>query len=395
MFFFILQFYNSFLPGYFIIFFCFIYIFFLWVYKRTLFKKLFSLKNFFIVLFTLAIVIPVVKPYFDVYVKYNAARDIRDTIHLALQPEDLIYPNQHTRLEPILLAISKLEKVYRTDEMKAGYIGFIFSILSIIAIIYFFRKIKKKDVLYNSFITTGLLGLILSFGPALHWARETIHHPFPIILPYALFYYIIPGFKGFRNSQRWEVLFVFCLSVSIAIFLAYVLRKGKLKTRVIYLILILGIILEYNFPMKFYPVLPEKNFPKVYSWMGTTPKSSVFIFMPIYNWNSPGITELTREYYFTENFRNTVNGYSGFSPYDWQNKVMYLYKNFPDEKSFKIIKAFGVNYIVIDKDEYDSLYKNKYYTKGNGDYVINSLKNNHNLKLEKAFGATYVFKTGK
>ncbi len=389
--FFLLQIYNSFLPAYFLIFFYSIYLFFLWLRDRKTIKKIFTRNNILIVLFSILLVIPIIKPYLDVNREYNAKRDIRDAIHFALQPEDLIYPNEHTIFQPLLMSISNTQKYTRTDEIKTGYIGLVFSVLSLFVIFYCIKRFRKGNILQKSFLTTGLLGLILSFGPALHFARQTIHSPFPVILPYALFYYIIPGFSGFRNSARWEILFIFCLAVLIALILPIILKNFR-KAFLIYLVLILGIVAEYNFPMKFYKVLSISEFPKVYEWIDATPKNSVFIFMPIFNWNSPNSAiELEREYFYTKSFRKTVNGYSGFSPQQWQKDVLYLFNNFPRAESINKIKAMEVDFIVVNKDQYDSLYKNKYYLLGDGNYVLSNLNKNEGLVLKEKFGDTFVY----
>ena len=391
LFFFLLQFYNSFLPGYFILFFYVIYFLFIWIKDRRVTKKVFTKNNLLITILFILLMFPIIKPYLDVDNKYHAARDIRDSIHFALQPEDLIYPNEHTVLEKVLLEISNLQKYQRTDEIKAGYIGLMFSLLAIVVIVFSFKKIRKIKLLEKSFLTTGLLGLILSFGPALHFARETIHNPFPIILPYALFYYIIPGFNGFRNSARWEILFIFCIAILISLVLPLILKNIK-KAWIIYLILILGIIIEYNFPMKFYKVLSINNFPKTYDWMNTISKDSVFALMPIYNWNSPNSQiELERQYFYTKNFRKVINGYSGFSPYNWQKEVLFLFNNFPNKKSLEKLKQMRVNFIIVNKDEYDSLFKSKFYKLGNGDFVISNLNKSSEVFLKEQFGSTFIY----
>ena len=391
MLFFLLQFYNSFLPGYFLIFFYLIYLFFIFIKDKNKIIKLFTKTNFLILLSTFVLMIPIIKPYYDVFKEYNAARNIRDAIHFALQPEDLIYPNEHTVLEPLLLQISNIKQYKQTDEIKSGYIGLVFTLLSLLTIFYAIKKINKKNILENSFLTAGLLGLILSFGPALPFARETIHKPFVIILPYAIFYYIIPGFSGFRNSSRWEMLFIFSIAILISIVLPSILKNNK-KSLIIYLLLIVGIVAEYNFPMKFYPVTQVKDFAQSYKWLSNTPKNSIYITMPIHNWNSPNYAiELEREYYSTQNFRKTVNGYSGFSPFKWQEDILYLFSNFPENESILRIKKMGVNYIIVNKNEYDSLYKNKYYLLGDGDYVIKELNDSSEIELKEKFEDTYVY----
>jgi hypothetical protein len=129
-----------------------------------------------------------------------------------------------TRLEPLLIKLSRIDSYPKNAEFKTGYIGLAFSILSLFTLIYFIRR-KEKNMYFNPFIITALIGLVLSLGPFLHINRQTIHHPFPIPLPYALFYYIAPGFQGFRNSARWEMLFVLCMAVAIAILLNRLLKN--------------------------------------------------------------------------------------------------------------------------------------------------------------------------
>ena len=180
-----------------------------------------------------------------------------------------------------------LVKIFPVNvHFKSGYLGFAFSILSIITLVYFFTRFKKKDFIFNSFGTIAVFGLIMSFGPALHWNGKTIHEPFPIILPYTLFYYIFPGFQGFRNSARWEMLFVLMMAVAASMLLFKLLKKlSPVKRSLIYIILMGLIIVEYNFPMKFMEVPQKKDFPKVYSWLSTTSQNAKIIELPIYNWN--------------------------------------------------------------------------------------------------------------
>jgi hypothetical protein len=159
-----------------------------------------------------------------------------------------------------------------------------------------------------------------------------------------------------------------------------------------YFFIIALIVLEFNFPQKFYPVLKRKDFPKVYSYLNTTPTDSVNITMPIYNWNSPNSNiELQREYYSTINFRKTINGYSGFSPARWQKDVIYLFNNFPSSSSVKKIKEMGADYIIVNKDEYDILFANKNFFFGNGDKVIATLNTDSTLELNAQYGNTYVY----
>ena len=143
--------------------------------------------------------------------------------------------------------------------------------------------------------------------------------------------------------------------------------------------------------MHYMPVTQKQNFPPLYNWLQTTPSDTSIIIMPMYNWNMGGSSvEMRREYYSTIEFRAMVNGYSGFSPPPWQVLITTLQKNFPSEQSVKQIRLLGVNDIIIDKDQYDSDYRN-HQIGINGATVINDLSHNISLKLIKTIGNYTVF----
>jgi len=393
--FFVLQTYNSFLPGYFLVFFFLIYLIYIFFYDKRKLKQIIK-KILLAFLISIALLLPIVIPYYKVSYEFHAVRDVRDAIHFALQPEDFIYPNEHTKLAPTLLKIESLEKLPAKAEVKPGYLGLLFTLLSILLIFNFFRNFKKKEIVFNVFTITSILGLLLSLGPFLHIGRLTIHKPFPIPLPYLLFYYILPGFNGFRNSARWEMLFIVCMSTSIAIFLPKLLKNYKKSVKIaIYIFLFFGVVLEYNFPMHFVQVATFKQFPKVYSYLAKIPNHPIILFMPVYNWSTPNSgEEILRDYYSIEGFPKTINGYSSFSPPPWQKLVEFLLLYFPDTKTINEIKKLKVNYIVLERDKYQELISSQFQFVNfkSFDQTIESLKTNSSLSFMGVFGDAYVFK---
>lgn len=377
--FFLMQTYNSFMTGYFLIFFFVLYICFMFFRDRQSLHIFTNKRNIAVIFVALALLIPIIIPYYQTSIKYHATRDIRDAVHFAIQPEDLLYSNEHTKLQMFLLNLP-LNQHSQNGEFKPGYLGLVFTLLSIFTIFFAFIKTKKKDLLLKLFTTTSLVGLLLSFGPALHLCRKTTHIPFPIPLPYTLFYYILPGFQGFRNSARFEMMFILFIAIAIAIILAKSLKRTNFMIRnTIYIFLIFGVFIEYGYPMKFQPVPQKNEFPEVFNWLNTTPKNSASIIMPIYNWNMPGSSaEFMRDYYSTANWRRTANGISGYTPPTWEKLVVRLHYNFPDISSIKELKELGINYIIIDKSAYD---KNVYDT----------LKTTPSLRLIKSIQNFHVF----
>ncbi len=392
LFFFVIQTYNSFMPGYFILFsYAVIFTYFLF-YQQKKAKKLINKRTLSLFITSLALVVFVSIPYFLVSKEFEYTRNIRDAIHFALQPEDLLYPSIHTKLHDVLISLP-INQVSQNNEFKPGYLGFVFTLLILFSTWYIIKNLKKKNFILNSFFITSLVGLVLSLGPALHLGRQTLHIPFPIPLPYALAYYVLPGFAGFRNSARFEMLFVICIAVVVAYVLHQILlNESKRAQLFIYLTLILGCILEFNFPYTYVRVVQKQNFPKVFEWLNKTPNDSSSLIMPAYNWNSQyAPDEMLRNYYSTANFRRTVNGYSGFFPPAWQENLTYLTNNFPSNESIKKIKKQGVDYIIIDRAGYDKNFNNK-NLKYDGDTIVEKLGQNTSVQLIEDFGDYVVFK---
>jgi hypothetical protein len=395
---FLLQFYNSFLPAYFILVSYIIILIFYWFNKRKQTRKIFTKKNLLFIFSAIVLLIPIIQPYYQVSKEFHYVRDVRDAIHFAIQPEDLLYPGPATRLQPFFMDTIPTNKFSQNGEFKPGYLGLIFSLLFVVVIIYIFKNRKKSNFELMIFSSIGLLGLLLSLGPFLHIFRQTVHKPFPIPLPYLLFYYIAPGFQGFRNSARWEILFILAFAVVIGIVLSMMLRKYSQRSKVIiYLLLIVGIVSEFNFPLHTDKVPQVENFPKVYNWLETTPRDAALVELPAYNWGWWPYTqhELWREYYHTEDFRKTVNGYTGFSPPPWQKMIAELNAQFPLESSTRQLKSMGIDYIIVHKDEYDACGKVAICgtpPKTNGIKIIQESKKNKNLLLVKQFDNVYIFK---
>jgi hypothetical protein len=394
----LLQIYNSFMPGYFIIFSAFLIILFFILANKNNMRIIFSKKIIFSSVFTLLLIIPVILPYYEVSSEFKYTRDIRESIHLGLQPEDFLSTNSFSKFNNIFSSFSFNHCDHTNCEIKPGFVGSIFSLLSIFTIVYLFRNWKKQKYAIKGLLWTAILGLILSFGPFLHIARYTIHKPFPIPLPYTIAYYLLPGFNGFRNSARFEMMFIIPVAVLIAYVFTDMLKNvSRIKVFIIYFICCLGIIAEFNFPMKFYPVPKMKDFPKVYSWLNNTPKNTVLIEMPIFTWHMlPYVfNENWRLYYSTANYRNMINGASGFSPPPWRDSITKILIRFPSNNSIQELKKQGVNLIIVHKKEYDLLYKNDFTTENkkidNGTTIINSLKDNNRVMLIRVLGDDYVF----
>lgn len=390
--FFVIQTYNDFMAGYFLVF-CFVIL-------ACIRATFLQWKNLFALLITFLVVLPICIPYYQVSKEFHYARDLRESIHFALQPEDLLVTGEYSRLNSFLTFFSNPKQYPANAEIKPGFLGLIFSLLSICTALYLLFG-KKKNVLLLAFVTIALLGLTLSFGPALHLGRKTIHHPFLIPLPYALFYYLAPGFQGFRNSARFEMLFILAMPIGIGIMLHELLKKKKHWIIFgVYIFLLLGTIAEFNFPIHFEHAPTFEEFPPVYAWIAQkTSPHAVILETPMYNWdNNPfgDNQEVRREYYSIIHFRNIVGGGSGFSPPPWQRLAKDMFANFPSKQTLARAKKIGVNYIIVHTGEYNILHSEKWKSDGHGvpdgNYVVSQLDQYPGVSFVKQFNNDYVYK---
>lgn len=358
-FFFVVQIANSFLPGYFLLL-CFtIFLFSYFLFDKKVFA-LFSNKKVFVLVGVVVFCSGLLAlPYYKVSKEFGYVRDIRDTIHFANRPEYFFYSSDQTRLYKFLL-----NTFYSADKgpyFHHGYIGFPLLALSLFSFLYW--VFHNKDSFYpntSSFWAIAITAYTLSLGPALQWRGSVIKDPFLIPLPYAVLYYAIPGFKGFRNSARWEMLWVFALAVLCGLIIGHIMKKADTRYKIVITFLIcFSVLLEFNFPFAYKRIQTKKEFPAVYAEIAKLPKSTAIVELPIYNWDMHpfSVTENKRLYYSTAHFKKTMNGGSGFSPPVWQKTVKHIVTEFPDKATINYLKKLKITHILIHTDEYTMLAK--------------------------------------
>lgn len=258
------------------------------------------------------LVLPFVAPYLQVSKEFNYVRPIRDAIHFSLVPSDLL----------------------------TFGIGFwVVALLTLARL----RDWRRLDVFDKRVFFLALAGLVLALGPAMHFVRETVRvGPLPAIpLPYAVLYYVVPGFAGFRAPFRWALLFGIFIFVAAA-------RTFKIGKPVLVVLAVLTIF-EIKIPFRYEKVPPYSEFPKEQIWLRDNYKGRAVIQFPIYNWGDyPGRTvETAREYFSTAHYHPMVNGFSGFSPADWQAKVYWLQREFPNDETLSYLEGIGVKLVLM------------------------------------------------
>lgn len=117
------------------------------------------------------------------------------------------------------------------------------------------------------------------------------------------------------------------------------------------------VILEVNFPFKYRVVPRVKEFPPEQIWLKDNFVGAPIIQFPIYGWFDPSTSsgvvldgvglETLRMYYSTIHWHPMVNGYSGFSPKEWEEKVRWLQVAFPGIKAIAYLRTLGVKLVLV------------------------------------------------
>ncbi|MBI4099826.1 hypothetical protein HY440_02360 [Candidatus Microgenomates bacterium] len=295
--------------------------------------------------------VPLLIPYFLVSRQFNYVRPITDAINFSLQFPDLVNVSSFSRLGQFVAA----------SPGTPAYLGGVFLILILLMI----HKSK-----FNRWLLGAGVSFILALGPALHIFRNTVHlGPIPALpLPYALFYYLVPGFSAFRTPSRWILITAACLTVAIA------LHFAKRITWPWAIVLSGLVLLEVNFPLKYVSVPSVSQFPPEQVWLKDNYIGAPIIQFPIYGWfdgQNLGV-ETLREYYSTIHWHPMVNGYSGYSPTEWENRVKWLQKNFPSSETIDYLENLGVKLVLVPAD-------------------LNPLCCQNKLKLVARFPNAYVY----
>ena len=282
-------------------------------------------------------------PYFNIGRQFNYTRTIRDTAHSAFSINKFFTPE-------ILFYLSLLSTLVVLRIKKSN-------LLKIISI-----KKEKLPKYFWLFASFTILGGVLMLGPVLKFNDQTIKiFNLPIPLPYLFFYYIFPGFKAFRASSRWIIIFAFGLSIT----LGYLLDNIKIKKSYInkdtfinlLTISILTLLLITQVPkLKTFKI--DTNLPPIYQVIKKRPETVLAEF-PTYVWSQYDqyYRESDRLLYQSYHNKNLYNGFSGFTPPDREKLWHTMSNNLENKEVVQHLKDSKVELVLLRGEE-NNLYKN-------------------------------------
>ena len=168
---------------------------------------------------------------------------------------------------------------------------------------------------------------------------------------YPFLYEYTSVFRGLRAPARASVYCLFFVAVLAAYATAALTRTGSSLTRwLVSAVICAGLLLEYRVaPLELiaYPNDP----PALFKVLARLPTGVVAEF-PMPKRNSPPYQDPRYAYMSTFHWMPLVNGYSGFYPRSYLNRLVRL-ADFPDPESVASLRRENVRYVIIH-DEGDS-----------------------------------------
>ncbi|HCQ30978.1 TPA: hypothetical protein DIU27_01150 [Candidatus Collierbacteria bacterium] len=189
--------------------------------------------------------------------------------------------------------------------------------------------------------------ITMSLGPVLKIFGQTVKiFDLPIPLPYTLFYYLFPGFTGFRTPSRFIILALLSAVVIIGFQLKPIFEKLKLKTKIIFIFLVTSFLfLEADLPLKSYPI--NINMHPVYGQVKNLPADAVILELPIKLWNMPDHEiESVRSLYSLFHNHRRFGGFSGFATNRWIRLVQNINAYGPTPPIVQELQSLGVTHII-------------------------------------------------
>lgn len=279
---------------------------------------------------TLTCLATVYWPYLQVSQAFNYTRSIRDTAHFAHSLEKFFEP------EMVLLYVLS----------GFGWLAW-----------------KRRAQPFSQWPWFPLLvlgvGGVLMLGPALKYQAQTVKiFNLPIPLPYAVLYYLVPGFKAFRATSRWITVFNFGLSLLVGWSVSQVTIEVGHRTRLLvagsFLLLTAFFWFENQQNLKLYPVPLE--IPAIYQIVKERPETVLAEF-PVFSWRMHPYNYLENDRLLGQaNHGKTLyNGVSGFTPPIRERQWDWLWREFPSGETIDHLKKEGVELVIVHYDIYQEM----------------------------------------
>lgn len=287
---------------------------------------------------------------------------------------------------------------------------------------------RKRSTVLRAYSWTALIVLLFAFGPFLQYSTPSggpfvaaasrylgrialPPNPPNIPMPWALAYFVLPGFSGLRVPARLIGVLLIMLALLAAFSVAWLqntandyaekrinteqtavlvrhfTRLSPLRTvalRTLLVLIPLAILVEAV--PAYIPVtqVPTGNaIPAVYQWLSTHGDQEPIVELPMAYLNEifSFKQEAWYDYYAIYHTHPIANGWSGYRP-SLTNDMAALLLNFPSASSLAFLKQYHIRYVVLHL---------QYYNPAIAATILARAESNAGLRRVAVFGSDSVW----
>lgn len=283
-------------------------------------------------------------PYFKLSNQFNYTRTIRDAAHFAhslnifWQPEAIV-------IAVVMATLFLTGKTMEVKSLKSKKIAEQIQLLR-----------KQKLHLY---LVTIIIGASLMLGPVLKFNDHTVKFwGFAVPLPYAVLYYVVPGFAAFRASSRWIIV----MALGAGLLGSHLMAQSRLKTgyQMAMVVGLLGFWWFTQVPsLSLYEV--PTQIPLVYDYLAHQP-AQVIAELPAFTWRMMPYNELENDRLFFQlhHHHPLYNGVSGFTPPAREQELDWLWQTFPQPPALDYLHQQQVTLLIVHFETYQDMWENQF-----------------------------------
>lgn len=240
------------------------------------------------------------------------------------------------------------------------YLGAVSTALAALAV--FKRKQLANGRLLLLILWSALFALVLAMGTDLHWLSKPVTIPtpgflqplleraeIPVVLPgYFLFQYF-PFYAKLRALMRFGIFVLLFVTAAAGLGSSWLIKRFKPQWQPIVTALLLGMVF-----LDFYPGVYQEfsrvEARRVDHWLAEQPGDGAVIQFPFIQ-----AEDQEQTYYTLTHEKPFVGGFfNAFPPKQYQ-QIFPVMENFPDEASIGLLPELGVQYVLVDGDEYTDM----------------------------------------
>ena len=196
----------------------------------------------------------------------------------------------------------------------------------------------------------GITGFVLSLGPILRVAGHRLWIP----LPYALLWYVVPGFQSMRASGRYSLLVVTAVAALAGLGYETLRRRGTGGRALFPATVAAALALAWSVPWPLVPFPQRDELPPVVTWLEHQPDDPPVLNLPMPATEpDEGMRDVTRQVYAIYHRKPLVDGASGFVPLP-HRRLRQIMQRFPAPESLREAGAFGTRLIVVHYGDWDA-----------------------------------------